>query len=163
MARLRATLAVARGVSGGVQALLRGRTLLAVLAIAFGVALGLAVEIINRAAVNELATSLATLSGQADLQVRGVLVAIGVVELLAEGAGAVEDRRMRHAAADFSVAGGIAGMVGNRHADVAIDARADREVEDAERSEDPHSYMLIDDRCRWPAKPVERETCCNRR
>ena len=71
MDRLRATFAIARGVTGGIGALLRGRTLLAVLAIAFGVALGLAVEIINRAAVNELAASLATLSGQADLQVGG--------------------------------------------------------------------------------------------
>jgi putative ABC transport system permease protein len=63
--------AVARAVTGGAAALLRGRTLLAVLAIAFGVALGYAVELINRAAVGELAAGLATLSGRADLQVRG--------------------------------------------------------------------------------------------
>ena len=39
--------------------------------IAFGIALGYAVELINRAAVNELSAGLATLSGDADLEVRG--------------------------------------------------------------------------------------------
>ena len=62
---------VARAVVGGFPALWRGRTLLAVVAIAFGIALGYAVELINRAAVNELSAGLATLSGNADLQVRG--------------------------------------------------------------------------------------------
>ena len=66
-----ATFAVARAVVGGFATLLRGRTLLAVVAIAFGIALGYAVELINRAAVNELSAGLATLSGNADLQVRG--------------------------------------------------------------------------------------------
>ena len=66
-----AALAVPRAVTGGFATMLRGRTLLAVLAIAFGVALGYAVELINRAAVNELSAGLATLSGKADLQVRG--------------------------------------------------------------------------------------------
>lgn len=64
-------LAVPRAVSGGFSMLLRGRSWLAMLAIAFGIALGYAVEVINRAAVNELAAGLATLSGDADLQVRG--------------------------------------------------------------------------------------------
>lgn len=64
-------LAVARAVSGGIRSLARGRTLLAVIAIAFGIALGYAVELINRAAVNELATGLSTLSGDADIDVRG--------------------------------------------------------------------------------------------
>ena len=63
--------AIARAVSGGASVLVRGRTLVAVAAIAFGVALGYAVEIINRAAVNELTAGVATLSGRADLQVRG--------------------------------------------------------------------------------------------
>ena len=62
---------VARAVVGGFPALWRGRTLLAVVAIAFGIALGYAVQLINRAAVNELSAGLATLSGNADLQVRG--------------------------------------------------------------------------------------------
>jgi len=66
-----AALAIGRAVTGGAGALLRGRTLLAVIAIAFGVALGYAVEVINRAAVNELTASLSTLAGRADLQVRG--------------------------------------------------------------------------------------------
>ena len=65
------TLAVARAVSGGFRSLLRGRTLLAVVAIAFGIALGYAVELMNGAAVNELAAGLATLSGDADIDVRG--------------------------------------------------------------------------------------------
>ena len=64
-------LAVARAVSGGARAMLRGRTLLAIAAIAFGIALGYAVEIINRSAVAELTAGLATLSGDADLEVRG--------------------------------------------------------------------------------------------
>ncbi|HKU86172.1 MAG TPA: ABC transporter permease [Casimicrobiaceae bacterium] len=65
------SLAIARAVTGGAAALASGRTLLAVLAIASGVALGYAVALINRAAVSELTAGLATLSGQADLQVRG--------------------------------------------------------------------------------------------
>ena len=49
----------------------RTRTVLAVLAIALGVALGYAVQLINAAAVNELAQGVQTLSGDADLEVRG--------------------------------------------------------------------------------------------
>ncbi len=59
-------------------ALLRGalaqnrfRTVLAVLAIALGVALGYSVQLINETAVNELAQGVRTLSGDADLEVRG--------------------------------------------------------------------------------------------
>jgi len=63
--------AVARAVFGGIGDALRGRTLLAVAAIAFGVALGLAVELVNHAAVTELTAGLALLSGNADLEVRG--------------------------------------------------------------------------------------------
>ena len=49
----------------------RARTVLSVLAIALGVALGYAVQLINAAAVGELAQGVKTLSGDADLQVRG--------------------------------------------------------------------------------------------
>jgi putative ABC transport system permease protein len=63
--------AVAHAITGGVRAALRGRTLLAVIAIAFGVALGYAVELVNRAAVDELSAGVALLSGKADLEVRG--------------------------------------------------------------------------------------------
>jgi len=49
----------------------RGRLLLSVLAIALGVALGFAVQLINQAAIGEFAGSMATLSGNADLEVRG--------------------------------------------------------------------------------------------
>lgn len=63
--------AIARAVTGGARVALRGRALLAVAAIALGVALGYAVELINRAAIDELAGGLALMSGQADLEVRG--------------------------------------------------------------------------------------------
>ena len=49
----------------------RTRTVLAVVAIALGVALGYAVQLINAAAVNELAQGVQTLSGDADLEIRG--------------------------------------------------------------------------------------------
>ncbi len=49
----------------------RTRTVLAVIAIALGVALGYAVQLINAAAVNELAQGVQTLSGDADLEIRG--------------------------------------------------------------------------------------------
>jgi putative ABC transport system permease protein len=62
---------VARAVTGGGIGKLRGRTLVAVVAIASGVALGYAVELVNRAAIGELVNGLATLSGNADLEVRG--------------------------------------------------------------------------------------------
>ncbi|MEW6690775.1 MAG: ABC transporter permease, partial [Pseudomonadota bacterium] len=49
----------------------RGRTALSVAGIALGVALGFAVHLINRAAVEELAAGVRALSGEADLEVRG--------------------------------------------------------------------------------------------
>ena len=49
----------------------QGRILLSVAGIALGVALGFAVHLINRAAVNELAAGVRTLAGEADLEVRG--------------------------------------------------------------------------------------------
>ena len=49
----------------------KGRLALSVLAIALGVALGYAVQLINQAAINEFATAVQTLSGEADLAVRG--------------------------------------------------------------------------------------------
>lgn len=49
----------------------RGRFLLSVLGIAFGVALGLAVHLINASAVNEFGLATQRLSGEADLIVRG--------------------------------------------------------------------------------------------
>src|SRR3989454_3920184 len=49
----------------------KGRVALAVLAIARGVALGYAVQLINQAAINEFAAAVQTLSGEADLAVRG--------------------------------------------------------------------------------------------
>ncbi|HQR09988.1 MAG TPA: FtsX-like permease family protein [Casimicrobiaceae bacterium] len=48
-----------------------GRLVLSMLAIAVGVALGFAVQLINQAAIGEFAGSMATLSGSADLEVRG--------------------------------------------------------------------------------------------
>jgi len=49
----------------------RWRAALAVLALALGVALGFAVQLINASAVRELAQGVQTLSGAADLEVRG--------------------------------------------------------------------------------------------
>lgn len=48
-----------------------GRTLLSVLALALGVALGVTVSVVNRSALDEFARGLRTVSGQADLEVRG--------------------------------------------------------------------------------------------
>src|SRR2546427_8690677 len=49
----------------------KSRLALSVLAIALGVALGYAVQLINQAAINEFAAAVQTLSGEADLAVRG--------------------------------------------------------------------------------------------
>jgi putative ABC transport system permease protein len=49
----------------------RGRLLVCVAAIALGVALGYAVQIINQSAIGEFSQALRTLSGEADLTVRG--------------------------------------------------------------------------------------------
>src|SRR6266446_6324926 len=49
----------------------RGRLALSLLAIALGVALGYAVQLVNHAAINEFAAAVQTLFGEADLAVRG--------------------------------------------------------------------------------------------
>ena len=49
----------------------KGAMLLTMLAIALGVALGVAVNAVNRAALEEFAHGMRTISGQADLEVRG--------------------------------------------------------------------------------------------
>jgi putative ABC transport system permease protein len=48
------------------------RAILAVIAIAVGVALGFAVDVINGAAFNEFTSAIKSIAGQADLQVKGV-------------------------------------------------------------------------------------------
>jgi len=48
-----------------------GRTALSIAGIALGVALGFAVSLINRAAVEELGAGVRSLAGEADLVVRG--------------------------------------------------------------------------------------------
>jgi putative ABC transport system permease protein len=65
------TLSVAYATLGGTFARERGRLALAVLAIALGVALGYAIGLVNRAAIDEFAAGMAALSGDADLEVRG--------------------------------------------------------------------------------------------
>jgi putative ABC transport system permease protein len=67
------TVGIARATLGGLAAApgTRARALLAVLAIALGVALGFAVQLINHTAIAEFASGLATLSGDADLVVQG--------------------------------------------------------------------------------------------
>ena len=64
-------LAASLAVLAGSLAQNRARTALSVLAIALGVALGYAVQLVTGAAVNELALGVRFLSGSADLQVRG--------------------------------------------------------------------------------------------
>jgi putative ABC transport system permease protein len=49
----------------------RGRALIAIATIALGVALGYAVQLINSAAFNEFSAAARSLSGDADLQIRG--------------------------------------------------------------------------------------------
>ena len=49
----------------------RGRVLLSVVGIALGVALGFAVFLVNRAAVNEFSLAVRTMAGATDLEVRG--------------------------------------------------------------------------------------------
>jgi putative ABC transport system permease protein len=66
-----ARLSAFRVVLAGSLAQNKARSVLSVLAIALGVALGYAVQLITGAAVNELALGVQFLSGDADLQVRG--------------------------------------------------------------------------------------------
>ncbi len=66
-----ATISVGKTVIAGSLAQNKARCLLSVLAIALGVALGYAVQLISTAAVNELGQGVQFLSGAADLQVRG--------------------------------------------------------------------------------------------
>ena len=66
-----ATMAAVRVILAGAFAQNRTRSILSVLAIALGVALGYAVQLITQSAQNELALGIRTLSGDADLQVRG--------------------------------------------------------------------------------------------
>ncbi len=66
-----ARVSAAGAVFRGSLAQQKARTALAVIAIALGVALGYAVQLINQAAINELALGVQTLSGDADLEVRG--------------------------------------------------------------------------------------------
>jgi len=64
-------MAAVRVILAGAFAQNRTRSILSVLAIALGVALGYAVQLITQSAQNELALGVRTLSGDADLQVRG--------------------------------------------------------------------------------------------
>ncbi len=64
-------MAAARVILAGALAHNKARSVLSVLAIALGVALGYAVQLITESAQNELALGVQTLSGEADLQVRG--------------------------------------------------------------------------------------------
>ena len=79
-AALSARFAVARATIGGAFARERGRLALATLAIALGIALGFAIELVNRTAIAEFTSGMATLSGRADLEVRGARVPVEVVK-----------------------------------------------------------------------------------
>ncbi len=66
-----ARLRVVAATLGGALGRNRTRLLLSVLAIALGVALGFAVQLVNQTAIAEFSGSMAALSGSADLEVRG--------------------------------------------------------------------------------------------
>src|ERR1700739_4330349 len=66
-----ATISPERAVLTGCFTQNKTRSILSVLALALGVALGYAVQLITGSAVNELALGVQTLSGDADLQLRG--------------------------------------------------------------------------------------------
>ena len=66
-----ANVSIMRATLGGALQGNRGRLLLSILSIALGVALGYAVQLVNQAAISEFAGGIATLSGSADLEVRG--------------------------------------------------------------------------------------------
>ncbi|HTR59625.1 MAG TPA: FtsX-like permease family protein [Casimicrobiaceae bacterium] len=66
-----ATISPERAVLTGSLTQNKTRSILSVLALALGVALGYAVQLITGSAVNELALGVQTLSGDADLQLRG--------------------------------------------------------------------------------------------
>ena len=91
-----------------------GRAIIGALAIAVGVALGFAVHLVNRAALDSFASAISTVNGAADLQVRsvspagfaetlypvlarveGVAAVSPVVELTASGDGGAAQRRQR--------------------------------------------------------------------
>ena len=71
MSSCAAGLRVVAATLGGALGRNRTRLLLSVLAIALGVALGYAVQLVNQAAIGEFTGSMAALSGNADLEVRG--------------------------------------------------------------------------------------------
>jgi putative ABC transport system permease protein len=71
MADLRAGWPVLRAATGGLWRDHPARLALAVLGIAFGVALGVAVHLINSSAADEFSLAVRSLSGEADLVVRG--------------------------------------------------------------------------------------------
>jgi putative ABC transport system permease protein len=71
MTRATSQVTVLGATLGGALGRNLGRLVLSILAIALGVALGFAVQLINQAAIGEFAGSMATLSGNADLEVRG--------------------------------------------------------------------------------------------
>src|SRR5947207_14605629 len=70
MTMIAARIAIARATLGGAFGRERGRLALATLAIALGIALGFAIDLVNRTAIGEFASGMATLSGNADLAVR---------------------------------------------------------------------------------------------
>ena len=71
MTRLSAALPVLYAVAGGTWSDHPGRLALAVLGIAFGVALGVAVHLVNASAANEFDLAVRSLAGDADVLVRG--------------------------------------------------------------------------------------------
>ena len=71
MTRFSSTFPVLHAVAGGTWSDHPGRLALAVLGIAFGVALGVAVHLVNASAANEFDRAVRSLAGEADVLVRG--------------------------------------------------------------------------------------------
>src|ERR1700742_1026301 len=69
--RMRGHRVLARWLLGAEWHSHKGRSLIAIATIALGVALGYAVQLINSAAFNEFSAAARSLSGEADLQIRG--------------------------------------------------------------------------------------------
>jgi len=127
-----------------------GRVLLAILAIAVGVALGFAVHLVNRSALDEFGRALQTVNGDADLQVHsisgagfaeglypilahidGVSVASPVVELQAQGASGAKSQLTLLGVDILRAAAATPKLVGNFGNGEAIGGQTSPFAEDA--------------------------------
>ena len=130
-----------RATLGGALGRNRGRLLLSVLAIALGVALGFAVQLINEAAIGEFAGGMAALSGDADLEVRGPRAGF-------------DENALR--------ASSRATRTSRSRARSSKSTRASRAATTRCRSSASTRFARARSRRRWWATPPIRSTCCAR-